>query len=154
MTIDQRAADLGSVMQDIVKRFRTVNAAAAQGPYMGLNQQELGVLDLLGQEGPQMMRVLAQHLSLAVNSMTTIADGMEQKALVRRVRSTEDRRVVRVELTPSGTEVYAALTTTKLKWFRTMLEPLTTEEQEILLMLFRKSARVVRKQAPRVARSA
>ena len=146
MTIDERAADLGSVVRDIMKQFQAVHAAAANGPHVALNQQELRVLELLGNDGPQMMRALAGHLSLAVNSVTTIADGLAHKELIRRQRSDEDRRVVRVELTQSGRETAAALAASKLELFRSMLSPLTIDEQEILLVLFRKIARMGRSQ--------
>jgi DNA-binding MarR family transcriptional regulator len=141
MSIDQRAADLGLVVQDIMKQFQAVNAGAANGPHVALNQQELRVLEFLGHDGPQMMRALAEHLSLAVNSVTTIADGLEQKDLIRRQRSEEDRRIVHVELTESGRETFNALEASKLELFRSMLSPLTIDEQEILLVLFRKIAR-------------
>jgi len=144
MSIDERAADLGSVVQDIMKQFQAVHAAAANGPHLALNQQELRVLELLGQDGPQIMRALAQHLSLAVNSVTTIADGLEHKHLIHRSRSDEDRRIVRVELTEGGRESYEALAGAKLQLFRAMLSPLTIDEQEILLVLFRKIARMGR----------
>lgn len=95
-----------------------------------------------------MMRALAEHVSLAVNSITTVVDGLEQKALISRQRSEEDRRVVRVELTRSGTEAYLALKTAKTQFFRSMLRPLTVDEQEILLVLFRKIVRVGQASSP------
>src|SRR5262245_49900475 len=104
--LDRKAADLRDIVQDIMKQFQSVNAAAANGPHVELNMQELRVVELLGNEGPRMMRELAEHLKVAVNSMTSIADGLERKGLVRRHRSEEDRRVVRVELTDSGRDIF------------------------------------------------
>ncbi len=141
MSIDQRAADLGRFVQEIMKQFQAVHAAASNGPHVSLNQQELRVVELLGQEGSQMMRALAEHLSLAVNSVTSIVDGLEQKQLILRQRSEEDRRIVRVELTETGRQSYQALTGAKLQLFKSILHPLTDDEQEILLVLFRKIAR-------------
>ena len=130
-----------------MKQFQDVHAAAANGPHVALNQQELRVVEFLGVSGSQMMRVLAEYLSLAVNSVTTIVDGLEQKSLIHRERSEEDRRIVRVELTGSGRETYQALEAAKLQLFRSMLSPLTIDEQEIFLLLFRKIARVGHSQA-------
>src|SRR5215475_6936405 len=95
--LDRRAADLRDAVQDIMKQFQCVNAAAANGPHVELNMQELRVVEFIGNEGPKMMRELAEYLALAVNSVTSIVDGLEHKGLVRRQRSEEDRRVVRVE---------------------------------------------------------
>jgi MarR family transcriptional regulator, 2-MHQ and catechol-resistance regulon repressor len=150
-TLDRRAADLQEIVQDIVKQFQLVNAAAANGPHVELNVQELRIVELLGDEGPHIMRELAEYLAVAVNSMTSIVDNLENKALVRRLRSEEDRRVVRVELTSSGREVYQSLVEVKLRLFRSMLGALTEDEQEIFLVLFRKIARAGRSQAHQIA---
>ena len=129
-------------MEEIGKQFQEVHTSVSNGPHAGLNHQEMKVVELLGRGGPQMMRALAEHVSLAVNSITTVVDGLEQKALISRQRSDEDRRVVRVELTRSGTAAYQALKTAKTQFFRSILRPLTVDEQEILLVLFRKIVRV------------
>ena len=56
---------------------------------------------------------LARWLQIDAGAMTRLLDRLEKKGLCKRVRSTEDRRVVRVELTPAGevaiTEVPAVL---------------------------------------------
>jgi DNA-binding MarR family transcriptional regulator len=152
--LDRRAADLQDLVQDILKQFQCVNAAAANGPHVELNMQELRVVELLGNEGPRMMRELAEHVALAVNSVTSIVDGLERKELVRRQRSEEDRRVVRVELTDSGREIYQSLVEVNLRLFRSMLGVLNDDEQEIFMVLFRKIARAGRLQVLQMAPSA
>lgn len=147
MTLDARAADFGLVVEDILRQFETVNAGIANGPHCELSQQELRLIEFLGAKGPQMMRVLAEHLALAVNSVTTVADRMEQKGLISRQRSEEDRRVVRLELTEAGKVMYRAADNARLQLFRTMLGALTPDEQEILLVLFRKIARAGRERS-------
>src|SRR3954468_17006975 len=107
--LDRRAADLQELVQDIVNQFQCVNAAAANGPHAELNMQELRLVEFLGNEGPRMMRELAEHLTVAVNSVTSIVDHLENKGLVQRQRSEEDRRVIRVALTDPGREVYRSL---------------------------------------------
>src|SRR4051812_6530164 len=120
-SLDRNAIDLRELVQEILKQFQSVNAAAANGPHVELNMQELRVVELLGNEGPRMMRELAEHLKVAVNSMTSIADSLERKALVRRHRSEEDRRVIRVELTDSGREIFQSLSEANMRLFRSML---------------------------------
>jgi MarR family 2-MHQ and catechol resistance regulon transcriptional repressor len=150
-SLDRRAMDLQDVVQDILKQFQCINAAAANGPHAGLNMQELRVVEFLGQEGPRMMRELAEHLTVAVNTMTAIVDSLERKKLVRRQRSKEDRRVIRVELTGLGQQVYASLVEVNLRLFRSMLGALTEDEQEIFMVLFRKIARAGRSQVHQIA---
>jgi DNA-binding MarR family transcriptional regulator len=152
--LDRKAADLQDIVQDILKQFQSVNAAVANGPHVELNMQELRVVEFLGYQGPRMMRELAEHLTVAVNSMTGIADGLERKGLVRRHRSEEDRRVILVGLTDSGREIFQSLVEMNMRLFRSMLGALTEEEQEIFLVLFRKIARAGKSQVLQIASSA
>jgi len=140
-TVDERARDLQRLFTEIVKQFHSVNEMAASGPHANLSMQELRTVEVLGNEGPRMMRELAEYVAVAVNSMTSIVDGAERKSLVRRNRSDEDRRIVRVELTDAGRNAYHSLMEFKLQLYRTMLSALTEEEQQILMVLLRKVAR-------------
>jgi len=45
---------------------------------------------------------LALALEMDAGAMTRLLDRLEKKGLCKRVRSTEDRRVVNIELTPEG----------------------------------------------------
>jgi DNA-binding MarR family transcriptional regulator len=153
-SLDRRAADLQEVVQDILKQFQCVNTTAANAPHAELNMQELHLVEFLGNEGPRMMRELAERLSVAVNSVTSIVDNLEAKGLVRRHRSEEDRRVIRVELTPSGHETHQFLVKEQLRLFRSMLGALTDDEQEIFMVLFRKIARAGRSQVRKISSSA
>jgi len=140
MSLDRRATELGQAMEAIVKRFQAADIAAANGPHADLNHQEMRLISFLGEDGAQMMRVVAEHLALAVNSVTTLIDGLESKELVRRQRSEEDRRIVHVELTERGVKTYRALHDARQRFFRSMLNPLTKDEQETLLVIFHKVA--------------
>jgi DNA-binding MarR family transcriptional regulator len=152
--LDQKAADLNGIVQDIVKQIKCVDDAVANGPHTELNMQELRVVELLGVEGPQMMREISKHLSVAVNTVTNIVDNLERKGTVRRIRSEEDRRVIRVDLTDVGRKAYKASADAHLQFLRTMLKALTEDEQEIFLVLFRKIARAGRSQVQKMASSA
>lgn len=153
-SLDRRAADLQEVVQDILKQFQCVNAAAANGPHVELNMQELRLVEFLGNEGPRIMRELAEYLTVAVNSVTSIVDHLEKKGLVHRQRSEEDRRIIRVELTDPGREIYQSLVEVNRRLFRSMLGALTKDEQEIFMVLFRKIARAGRSQVHQIASSA
>ncbi|MFN9853576.1 MAG: MarR family winged helix-turn-helix transcriptional regulator [Planctomycetota bacterium] len=139
-TLDARAVDFGEIVRDILKQFHHLHDAAAGGRG-NLGLQDMKVLECLGERGPQMMGALAEHLGLAVNSMTSVIDHMEQRALVFRTRSDKDRRVVNVDLTESGRAIYESLLQGRMQFHRALLSALTEDEQEILLVLFRKIAR-------------
>lgn len=51
------------------------------------------------------MGELCSHLYLASSTVTDLVDRMENAGLVKRARSEEDRRIIRLELLPPGEEV-------------------------------------------------
>jgi MarR family transcriptional regulator, 2-MHQ and catechol-resistance regulon repressor len=140
-SLHQNATELRELVQHFLQRFRVVDAAAANGPHADLSLQELRVVERLGDAGPTMMKVLAEYMPLAVNSVTSLVDKLEGQGFVRRVRSSDDRRVVHVELTDAGRAAYRAAVGEKLSLLRLMLGGLDAGEQETFMALFRKIAR-------------
>ena len=139
--LERNATELRNLVQHFLQRFREVDAAAVNGPHADLSMQELRVIERLGDVGPTMMKELAEYMPLAVNSVTSLVDKLELLCLVRRERSSEDRRVVHVELTEAGRKVYKGAVDEKLALLRLMLGGLNAEEQENFMSLFRKIAR-------------
>jgi DNA-binding MarR family transcriptional regulator len=68
----------------------------------GLTSAQWGPLLRLRNSGPSTVVELARWLQVDAGAMTRLLDRLEKKGLCKRVRSTEDRRVVMVELTPEG----------------------------------------------------
>jgi DNA-binding MarR family transcriptional regulator len=62
--------------------------------------------------------------------LTSIVDKLEAQSLVRRERSTEDRRVVFVELTPTGRAAYGAAVDEKRSLRRLLLGGHGAEDPE------------------------
>ncbi len=149
--LDERANDFGLIVRDILKQFSHLHDAAGGGPQANLGHQDLRAVEHLGESGPQMMRSMAEHLGMAVNSITNLVDNLESKQLAHRTRSEVDRRVVHVDLTEQGRQVYSVATQAKFQFHRSILSALTEDEQEILLVLFRKIAREGWKQVEKLA---
>ncbi len=68
----------------------------------GLTSAQWGPLMRLCTTGGSTVAELARWLNADAGAMTRLLDRLEKKGLCKRVRSTEDRRVVRVELTADG----------------------------------------------------
>ena len=68
----------------------------------GLTSAQWGPLLRLHNAGRSTVAELARWLNVDAGAMTRLLDRLEKKGLCKRVRSTEDRRVVQVELTPAG----------------------------------------------------
>jgi DNA-binding MarR family transcriptional regulator len=140
-SLDRNSTELRNLVAEFMQRFREVDASAANGPHADLSLQELRVVERLGDVGRTRMKELAGYMLLAVNSVTSLVDKLEKQGLVRRERSNEDRRVVFVELTPTGRAAHGAAVDEKLSLLRLMLGALDTGEQETFMALFRQIAR-------------
>ena len=68
----------------------------------GLTSAQWGPLMRLKTTGGSTVAELARWLNVDAGAMTRLLDRLEKKGLCKRVRSTEDRRVVQVELTAEG----------------------------------------------------
>ena len=72
-----------------------------------LTTAQWGPLMRLRMRGSSTVAELARWAQIDAGAMTRLLDRLEKKGLCKRVRSTEDRRVVMVELTPEGLKAMA-----------------------------------------------
>ncbi|MCW5590146.1 MAG: MarR family transcriptional regulator [Legionellales bacterium] len=85
---------------------------------------------------PCKMTQIAQSANLTLGSVTQIIDKLEEMQYVKRLRSTEDRRVIFVELTTKGREVVAAHQRHVKKVSKEILQKFNKDEQAQLLNFF------------------
>lgn len=64
-------------------------------------------------------------------SMTRMLDRLEEKGLIRRIRSSQDRRVAHLELTEEGRGLYPLLPPVAIKVLNAHLKGFTSEELEL-----------------------
>jgi DNA-binding MarR family transcriptional regulator len=141
-SLERNSTELRTLLSEFMQKYRVAEASScSNGPHSDLSIKELHVIEYLGDAGPQMMRELAEYLLLAVNSVTSIIDNLETKKYIVRTRPAEDRRIVRVELTPEGKSLYEEAAQQKVFLLRCMLQALDNSEQELFMSLFRKIAR-------------
>lgn len=138
---EEKSKELHEYIYILVHRFMILQCGCLSNPAGNLSLQELKVIDFLGRHGPSIMRKIADHLMLAVSTMTGIVDKLVQKELAIRETPEEDRRIVRVELTDKGQQICQMNLDTYMELSRGMLEALNEDEQEILLVLLRKIIR-------------
>jgi DNA-binding MarR family transcriptional regulator len=93
----------------------------------------LNVLTTLEMDGPMSMGRLAEALDVSVASMTGIVDRMEKRGLVERRHDSADRRVVLVQPTDAGRQVFTEIGETRRIGLAKMLEQLTDQEVAGLL---------------------
>ncbi len=68
----------------------------------GLTESQFGVLEALYHLGPMHQCDLAERILKTSGNMTVVIRNLERRGLVRRLRSTEDRRFILARLTDKG----------------------------------------------------
>jgi len=102
----------------------------------GLTTEQFGVLVTIGFFGsPVKPTEIAKWLARSPNSISMIVDRMVKAGLVRRVRSTGDRREVRVFITSKAENALKPATLASLEFIRKILSPLSNEDRRTLISL-------------------
>ena len=106
----------------------------------GLTQPQFNILRILRGAGEKLPALeIARRMITIVPAITRLIDALEKQDLVRRERSTEDRRVVHVTITPAGKKVLAALDQPNLDLHQELLGKLNKTECRQLLALLEKA---------------
>jgi len=98
----------------------------------------LVILEYIRDTGPARMSELAKALNLTMGAVTAIADKMIRMGLVKRERSSEDRRVVRVALLKKGREIAERVQNDRRRISNDMFAALTGDEKREYLRLLQK----------------
>lgn len=135
-----------NVTADRLNRFASVNeemfekTAYAESQafvkFKDLSLLQVHVIRLIEYHKPCTMGKLAKSMGLSLGSVTQLIDRLMKKGYVKRVRSTEDRRVVFAELTAKGKKVIKASKMHVDTVAQGVLSKFTQSEQEALLEFF------------------
>jgi DNA-binding MarR family transcriptional regulator len=108
-----------------------------------LTGPQLTVLKVLEGLGDLSLSELSERIRAQNSTVTGIIDRMEREDLVVRARSTEDRRVVHIQLTEKGARIAREIAVEPMEVFRSALESLSAGEMRDLLRILTKIAQRV-----------
>lgn len=103
----------------------------------GLSPSEFGIMEVLYAKGRTPIQQIAGKMLLTSGTMTYNIDKLEDKELIRRVLSREDRRVVFAELTEKGTALFDDIFPKHANKIQGMMDVLTAEEQQEAIRLLK-----------------
>ena len=83
--------------------------------------------------GPQTMSELAAELRVQLSTMTGVVDQLEAKKLVRRAAHPNDRRSLRVDLTPKGRKLYHSAHDAFLTYLHRLFRNRTAADRQKIL---------------------
>ncbi len=99
----KRSVTVAEIIDNLRRVFQVVNEQSKRAKHeTGLTGPQLWAIKTVAQKAPIMVSEIARCMYLHPATVVGILDRLEKHGLVIRIRSTEDRRVVRVELTEHG----------------------------------------------------
>ncbi len=139
MANEERARRLADNLRTVLEAADT---ADREHPALteSLSAQEIRALRCVGERDCPIMSAIASAIRLSLSSCTGLIDRLCAKKLVRRDRSTDDRRVVQVGLTDEGRKLHRAAVEARVGVARDMLAALTPAEQDQLVSLLGKAS--------------
>jgi DNA-binding MarR family transcriptional regulator len=97
---------VSEIIDNLRRVFQVVNGQSKKAEReTGLTGPQLWAIRTISQGAPIMVSEIARKMYLHPATVVGILDRLEKQDVVARVRSREDRRVVRVELTEKGESV-------------------------------------------------
>lgn len=103
-----------------------------------LRQADFAVLSTLRRNPGINQKSLAEALAIAPPNLATLLDRLESGGLLTRQRSTDDKRIQLVSLTPQGTKLHAQALKSARKADQAAVHRLSNHEQEQLKLLLSK----------------
>ena len=138
-------ADVDAIVETILYLYtesrRLTKGLASQ---FGLTGPQLTVIKLLETFDNLSLSSLSERIRAQNSTVTGIIDRMEREDLVKRERSTADRRVVFIRLTDKGRKLASDIQVEPMELFRGALESLTRDDVRDLLRILNKLQKRVR----------
>lgn len=99
----------------------------------GLTSSQITCLEYIHNNGPCSISAVSKSLQLSPSMLTNIIDQLEVRGYIQRVRSTNDRRVILIEITDSGKEVLESMPDSLNKKLLRNLDELKVKDKENIL---------------------
>jgi MarR family transcriptional regulator, multiple antibiotic resistance protein MarR len=119
-------------------RARQVSAVDAESAAYDITAAQWSTLLYIGNGHGRTAAELCRRTSCDTGSMTRMLDRLEEKGLIRRCRSTEDRRVANIEFTAAGAELFPKLPSIAIRVLNRHLRGFTRDEVDQLKSFLRR----------------
>lgn len=142
--------ELDSQGEIVAALRRIIRAVDLHSKYLaqryGLTGPQLVVLQFLSRRGSRTTGELAESVSLGQATLSDLLERLEKKGLIRRQRSSVDKRRVINELTPAGQDAIREAPPLLQERFMTELKRLEDWEQSLVLSTLQRVAKMMHAQ--------
>jgi DNA-binding MarR family transcriptional regulator len=124
-----KSAIVADIIDNIRRVFQAVNEYSKKAEReTGLTGPQLWAIKVLAEAAPIKVTELARRMYLHPATVVGVLDRLEGRGLVTRTRSTEDRRVVEIDLTVQGKDIVNKAPEVAQGLLVRGLEPLSDED--------------------------
>ncbi|MCI5621954.1 MAG: MarR family transcriptional regulator [Lachnospiraceae bacterium] len=103
------------------------------GEFTNISGNDMHIIDAIGLDEPKSMTQVAKIMNVTTGTLSKTVDALVRKKYVRRQRSEEDKRVVRLSLTDSGRRAYEHHARFHNNMIQDLKNGLTDEETKMLI---------------------
>jgi len=132
---------LDDLVPVLVKHLQISDPHKLYGIKMTL--QQYLALDTLAKKGKSMITDLSKGLGIALSTVTELVDRLAKRRFVKRKKDIKDRRIVWVNLTNNGLEIYKKINAKKQSRVAIILEKLTQGDRGALINILKVVSRTV-----------
>ena len=129
--------DLKTVNDYLVSVFNDIltieESELKKSQFKDLSITEMHTIEAIGMYKKKTTSEVAKELSITVGTLTTANNKLVKKDYVERIRSEDDRRVVKLGLTKKGKLLYRVHQHFHREMVKNILDGMATDEQQALL---------------------
>lgn len=121
----------------LVKLFNKIMGAEEKAiiteEYKDITNNDMHIIEAIGIEEPRRMSDIAKRLNVTMGTLTTNMNSLEDKDYIVRERSTTDKRVVLVVLTPKGKKAFYHHRGFHRNMIKALVKDLDEDEMKIMI---------------------
>lgn len=135
----------------VMSAYRAMRKSIAEEvSKVGLTPPQFRLLRTLARQGAMSLNKMSQEMLVTPPNITGIVDRLEAKHLVRRVASRDDRRAIKLELSPEGKRLQQKLAKKHNEFLKEVLSKFTRSEQTTLRKLLTKLGQEILRERKRL----
>ncbi|OOL96603.1 MarR family winged helix-turn-helix transcriptional regulator [Clostridium acetobutylicum] len=143
--LDRTITIINETLVELFNDILTIEQTALkQGGFNDLSVTEVHTIEAIGMYVPRTMSEVAATLGITVGTLTTAVGNLVKKGYVKRERSEEDRRVVKIALTKRGKLAYRIHAKFHSDMVKETVKGLSKEEERVLTSALEKLNRFFR----------
>ena len=126
MDFDADVQDFGELLSAMIRSF--IAFERSEIFCCGVTMTQCSTILAVGKHGKMTMNELSEWMTLATSTMTRIVDNLVRDGYIERTQDDQDRRVVYVSLTDSGSQLFDGILRIYHDYHRRIVENIPYEE--------------------------